>query len=117
MAPEMHCGQQQLCDGPFCPTDADLFACAVLLFFMRTGQQPFQEATAKCKFYRKILRGNLDEFWSLHESQYPAGYFSEEFKQLLNFMLRAQPNLRLVFTDVWFHDWLQASPIPRANVI
>ena len=60
MAPEMYLGKYNT-------QDADMFACGVLLFFMRTGHQPFEEATNRCSLYRKISRGDMDAFWSLHE--------------------------------------------------
>ena len=64
-----------------------------------------------------IIDGDMDGFWKKHENRVPQGFFSEEFKQLLNFMFRSQPNLRAVFTDVCCHNWLCDEAIAQHGVI
>ena len=70
------------------PVDGDLFACGVMLFALRTGSFPFYETTNRNSYYNKIIRGETEAFWAAHEKQkrLPPGFFSEDFKNLLNFM-------------------------------
>jgi len=70
------------------PVDGDLFACGVMLFALRTGSFPFYETTNRNSYYNKIIRGETEAFWAAHERQkrLPPGFFSEDFKNLLNFM-------------------------------
>ena len=102
MAPEFwnHC---------YNPIDADLFACGVMLFALRTGSYPFYESTNRNSYYNKIIRGETEAFWAAHEKQkkLPKGYFSEDFKSLLNFMFSASPVSRLTMADVMCHPWMR----------
>ena len=103
--------------GPYNAQEADLFACGIILFFMRTGKFPFYDATNKNSLYNKIIRGDMDAFWSAHEKKYPEGYFSEEFKHLLSFMFRSEPTMRLNLAEVYCHAWMASEPLPKEGAI
>ena len=81
----------------------DLFAAAIILFIMRAGRPPFQEATKEDDFYRHIYQGNLDVFWQQHEVDFPADYFTPSFKDLITQMLQFNPSHRPQMTEVIAH--------------
>ena len=87
--------------------DADLFACGVILFYLRTGSYPFWEATDKNSQYRHIMRGRYDQFWLWHERDKPQGFFSDSFKSLLNFMFASEPVTRITMADIVCHPWMR----------
>ena len=86
--------------GAYNAHEADLFACGIILFFMRTGSCPFYDATDRNSLYKKIISGDTDAFWGSHEKKYPPGYFSAEFKDLLNFMFQPEPTMRLNMAEI-----------------
>jgi len=96
------------------PFDADLFACGVILFYMRTGSYPFYDATNQNSYYNRIIRGEYDAFWAAHEKQkkLPKGYFSEEFKNLLNLLFHPAKSTRPCMAEIYCHPWLRSAATP-----
>ena len=84
MIPEMHEGKS------YRGQDHDLFSLAVLLFSMRAGYLPFQEAHPKNYWYELIVNENFKQFWEDHEAD-KNGHFTSELKDLLNQMLSYDP--------------------------
>ena len=82
MAPEM------LTENPsYLGCDADLFAAVAILFVMYSQAPPFSQNTSKNDpLYKLILSGKKDLFWKSHEKGRPAGYFSDDFKDLIDSM-------------------------------
>jgi serine/threonine protein kinase len=85
MAPEWHGKQQASKSG-------DLFALAVLLFFMMIGSIPFNRAICSDKLYRFICRGDFNLFWTYHLKR----DLSKESKNLLYQLFQHNPKHRLL---------------------
>ena len=100
MAPEI------LLKEPFSGQAADLFALAVIIFALYTGNLPFVEATKSDPLYRHFIHGSVEEFWTLHQRNKPNVFFSESFKDLLISMLAFQPYMRPSIADVAAHPWI-----------
>ena len=103
--------------GSYNAHEADLFACGILLFFMRAGRCPFYDATNRNSLYNKIIRGDFEAFWAAIEKKYPVGYFSDEFKDLLNFMFQMEPTMRLNMAEICSHAWMVATPLPEEAAV
>ena len=84
MAPEWHAEQQLSKSG-------DLFALAVLLFFMMIGSLPFYRAVPSERLYRFICRGDFNLFWTHHLKR----DLSKESKNLLYQLFQHNPKHRL----------------------
>lgn len=70
----------------------DLFAAAVTLFILVSGQPPFISALPNTGLYKFIALNYVDKFWQTHEKKIK---FSVELKDLLNSMLAFDPTHRL----------------------
>jgi serine/threonine protein kinase len=107
MAPEI------LDKQPYQGQVVDLFACGVILFIMLTQHPPFQMANCDDMYYKLLATNRSDLFWKAHSNRKPAGFFSDEFKDLITCMLQLHPHQRLCMADVIGHPWMQgpmASP-------
>jgi serine/threonine protein kinase len=75
---------------PYDPKQVDLFGVVVIIFIMVMGRPPFAQARVSDRHYRYIYAHDWDGFWS---SQSPVAH--PELKDLVEKMLRADPNERL----------------------
>jgi serine/threonine protein kinase len=57
MAPEIHLNHK------YNGEKVDIFALAVILFTMLTGQKPFEAARPDSYLFVTLAKGNYDEFW------------------------------------------------------
>lgn len=89
MAPEIHMKR------PYTGASVDLFASAIILFIMFTQHPPFTKGEPSDAFYKFICANRADIFWKAHSQNKPAGFFSEEFKDLITSMLQFDPSKRL----------------------
>jgi serine/threonine protein kinase len=95
----------------------DLFAIAIILFILYTGHPPFNCANPqRDPHYQLLAQGKADLFWHQHSKSKPAGFFSEEFKDLITNMLQLNPNARLSLADCVGHAWMQG-PIASAEQV
>jgi serine/threonine protein kinase len=99
MAPEIHLKQ------PYSGPAVDLFACAIILFIMLSGTPPFAQAEPKDPHYKLLCINRHDTFWSAHSRGKPAGFYSADFKHLMNSMLALDPSQRLSLAEVKAHPW------------
>lgn len=67
--------------------DVDLFAAGIILFILYSGNPPFEKAVISDPYYKVFSSKNFPVFWNAHSRKKPAGFFSEEFKDLINHML------------------------------
>ena len=93
MAPEIHNEE------PYEGAVVDLFAAGVILFIMRSGHPPFGSATISDPYY-KLFSKKPKKFWKFHEKTLGKGYYSKEFKDLLNKMFAYKPKDRLTLKGV-----------------
>lgn len=73
----------------------DIFSAGVILFIMYTGTPPFEKTTPTDSYYRLIKDKNFTTFWNAHSKRKPAGFYTEDFKDLVNKMLAYLPNERI----------------------
>lgn len=99
MAPEIHLKK------PYNGAAVDIFACGIILFIIITQHPPFTKAVPNENFYKFICGNRADIFWKAHSQNKPAGFFSEEFKNLISAMLSYEPSFRPSIADIKAHPW------------
>ena len=58
-------------------------------------------------YYKLLATNRSDLFWKAHSNRKAAGFFSDEFKDLITCMLQLHPHQRLCMADVIGHPWMQ----------
>lgn len=95
----------------------DLFALGIILFILYSGHPPFQLADPRSDSHYKLIASNrADLFWKTHEQRKPAGFYSDDFKDLITNMLQLLPNQRLSMADIIGHPWMQGEMATREQV-
>ena len=100
MAPEIHRGRA------YRGEVVDLFASAIILFIMVTGNPPFSKAIASDEFYKVLCVNRPDLFWKSHTG-IKEGSVSEEFMSLVETMFLYEPTHRLSLAELKQHPWMQ----------
>lgn len=85
----------------------DIFALGVILFILYAQHPPFSLASTSDSFYKLIATNRADLFWKMHSQRHEAGFFSEEFKDLITSMLQLHAHQRLSMADIVGHPWMQ----------
>jgi hypothetical protein len=65
----------------------DLFALAIILFIMYSGNPPWKHAHPEDPLYSLIFCTKSDLMWKFFNEQKAQGYFSEEFQDLFTNMV------------------------------
>ena len=86
MAPEIHQNK------PYIGTSVDIFAAGHILFMCRNWGPAFDKAVPNDKYYQYIGGNKPDLFWKLKEEGKPPGFFSEDFKDLVQRMICTNKN-------------------------
>lgn len=94
----------------------DLFALGIILFILYSGHPPFNSANPQDPHYRLVAEGKADIFWQQHQKHKKAGFYTEEFKDLITNMLQFNPNSRLSLADIVGHAWMQGTIASAAQV-
>lgn len=105
MCPELFAGKA------YSPASADLFALGAVLFIMYAGFPAFGKAVESDPWYRFIWKGELKTFWTYHDANKPAGFYSPAFKALVSGLLAKNPEDRLKMEDVFASEWVQGQPV------
>jgi len=91
---------------------ADVYSAAVVLFIMITGHPPYLETSrgsdAEYDGFYKLLRKSPGRFWEVHaKHKGDAGFFSQDFKDMINWMLseeqRERPTLEQIKGSRWYN--------------
>jgi len=69
----------------------DLFAAGIILFVMFAGGPPFEKAVPNDPYYKVFAAKQYNIFWGAHAKRKPAGFFTDDFKDLINKMLCLKP--------------------------
>jgi serine/threonine protein kinase len=102
MAPEL------LEDKPYDGKLVDIFAMGVILFALRTGTFPFNQASIYDQKYAQI-KAKAPSFW-LH---FPG--LSDDFKSLIFHMLAYNPSTRYNLTSILNHPWCKGPTATEAE--
>jgi serine/threonine protein kinase len=82
-APEIH--RLEAYDGE----KADIFTIGVILFFFVSYHFPFKNSSDKDDLYKYFLNNEKHNFWIVHSSNKQQGFYSDDFKDLVNGLLEA----------------------------
>jgi len=72
-------------------TQVDIFSAGVILFIMYSGSPPFERAVPNDTYYKLIKEKNFTSFWASHSKKRPAGFYSDDLRDLINGMLAYIP--------------------------
>ena len=86
---------------------ADVFAAGVILFIMYAGNPPFEKASPNDPYYKLIKDKNFALFWKAHSRRRPAGFFSDEFKDIFSRMCAFEPKERPPIQEIANHPWVK----------
>ena len=114
MAPEIH--EKKSYDGE----RVDVFALGIILFIMMAQNPPFRVADKRAdKLYQFMSMGKEKFFWKLHGRNLPEGedYFSAEFRDLFEKMMRYNPQERLTIAEILQHPWYQNDACSREEAV
>lgn len=90
---------------PYFGVSVDIFAAGVNLFIMKAGHPPFSSTELKDPFFLLLCQSNYNKFWQLHSRGKTDDFFSDEFKNLINFMLHPDPVKRPSIGEIKAHPW------------
>ena len=81
----------------------DIFSLGVLLFVITVGNFPFERTDTFDKKYKCIRKKAYNEFWEYFKDI----ELSEEFKDLINSLIRFTPSQRLNLDEILEHPWIK----------
>jgi serine/threonine protein kinase len=83
---------------------------------MVSGHPPFVTAQSTDPFYRCLAANRSDIFWKTHEKSDGLGYYSPEFKDLVQSMLQLDPAHRPSMAEVMCHPWFAGETMTKEQV-
>ena len=102
---------------PYDLAEIDLFALGVILFEMRSGELPCDQAPVKNDGkYQHLANNDEDLFWQEVSKDKPAGFFSEEFQDLVAAMLSYNQVDRPRLVDILEHPWFEGKTPTKAEI-
>jgi len=108
MAPEVVKGKG------YSGTNADIWACGVILFIMLAGFPPFQKPSLSDWWFNKISNNKHALFWQAHSR---SAYFSEPTKDFINKILTPDPEKRISIADMKKHPWWKGATISKSSLV
>lgn len=97
-------------------SEVDIFAAGVILFIMYTASPPFEKTTPEDSYYRFLREKNYNGFWNFHSKRRPAGFFTDDFKDLIQRMLAFNPKERPTMVDIATHPWVKGPVLTLEQV-
>jgi len=95
---------------------ADLFSLAIIAFLILSKHPPFLRAQTSDQYYRLLLGNRDDLFWTIHSKNKPEGFYSESFKDLMNWMFSYNPMQRPSISEIMAHEWYNG-PVPTQDEV
>jgi hypothetical protein len=74
---------------------------------MYTGTPPFEKAEARDYYYKMHINNKQEAFWSSHSKKKPLGFYSPEFKALVNKLLAFDPESRPSIAQIREEAWVK----------
>lgn len=84
---------------------ADIFSTGVILFSLVTGIFPFKEATNLDKYFLLLKEYKYEQYWNII-GRHCNMRLSPEFKDLIETMLKYEPNERIFVSNLQYHYWV-----------
>lgn len=102
---------------------ADIYSLGVVLFTMVLGIPPYSESEKNGKFYfdkhYDVLRNDVKRFWKTHEGYRESDgrqKLTKAFKDLVEAMLKEDPNKRPRINDLEKMAWLQGDTYTKSEL-
>ena len=99
---------------------ADIYSLGVILFVMLSGNPPYSEVDKGLghefdPFYR-LMRKNNEKFWEIHSKYKPTkNFYSEEAKNLINWILCEDPNARPTLEEIKSDPWFNGETLSKED--
>lgn len=107
MAPEVLANEEY--DGQ----QEDLFSAAVILFILLTQHPPFIRAEPGDRYYKKVCKGQWDQFWEIHADENLPDSFIDMFSK----MISVKPSDRLTLKEIKSHEWYNGPVASQQHII
>merc|ERR1712228_660282 len=93
----------------------DIFSVGVILFILLAGYPPFEQASKNDKWFKPLMKGNIEKFWKAHQKS-PIAQIPQA-KDLLTQMLSFDPTKRIDMNGIKSHQWFQGETLKRKDLI
>merc|ERR1712113_812355 len=93
----------------------DIFSVGVILFILLAGYPPFEQASKNDKWFKPLIKNNIDKFWKAHQKS-PIAQIPEA-KDLLTQMLCFDPKKRIDMNSIKTHKWMSGPTLKQKELI
>lgn len=83
---------------------------------MYAGHPPFSVASRSDEFFNRLVT-NPAEFWKNVSKRHPEGFFTDDFKNLIENMLHEKPQRRLNLADIASHAFMTSNEVATKDEV
>ena len=84
---------------------------------MKSGHPPFGAAKKTDPYYKLWLKKKHKKFWKFHEKSLGKGYYSSDFKALLNSMFAYEKEERLTLDEIMDSDFMNGDGYTKEEIL